>query len=164
MAASPPAPLVRACWAGRAWRRSTQVRTVRMSAPSIAAAWSRGASSAWARSVQWDASACTAPGPVEPTTTSERAVVRAVRHEVHAGNGDHRSRCTPGRSTTDPDGSKRWHVPSVERVAMVASSTSGFVEVVTTAPAADNTLGMSSADVLPERGGPSTSTECCPSA
>ena len=42
--------------------------------------------------------------------TSERAVVRAVRHDVQAGSGDQRSRCTPGRSSTDPEGSNRWHV------------------------------------------------------
>ena len=50
-----------------------------MSAPSMAAACSSGAISAWARSVQWDPSPWAGPPPVgtDPTSTSDRAMVRA---------------------------------------------------------------------------------------
>ena len=62
---------------------------------------------------------------------------------------------------TVPVGSKRRHRPDRRRAAAVASSTSGLVDVETTAPGADNTLGMINDDVFPDRGGPSTSTARC---
>ena len=42
----------------------------------------------------------------------------------------------------------------------VARSTSGLVDVDTTAPGAPSTVGTTIDDVLPDRGGPSTSTAC----
>ena len=43
---------------------------------------------------------------------------------------------------------------------MVASSTSGLVEVDTTGPLLASTLGMINEDVFPERGGPRIMTDC----
>jgi hypothetical protein len=47
----------------------------------------------------------------------------------------------------------------VVRASAVARRTSGFVDVTTTGPVAASTFGTTSADVFPERDGPSTSTE-----
>src|ERR1700691_4981018 len=158
-----PGPAARICCAGRAWRRSTQVRRVRMSEPSRAAACSSGASSAWARSCQWDPSDRSAlePDAADPTSTRHRAIESAPVHVPHDCRGDQWRGTTPGRGSTDPVGSKRRHRPSPERAAEVASSTSGLVDVDTTGPLLANTLGMISDVVLPERGGPRIMTECC---
>ena len=156
-----PGPPARICWAGRAWRRSTQVRTVRMSVPSMAAAWSSGAISAWARSVQWVLPPReTDAADAEPTSTSEWAMARAPVHSVHDWIGDHRSLREWRPWSVDPVGSNSQVRPMVERAAAVASSTSGFVDVETTAPLAASTFGMTSDVVFPDRGGPMIITEC----
>ncbi len=58
-----------------------------------------------------------------------------------------------------PVGSKTKQLPRTQRLNMVAFSTSGFVEVDTTAAGASSTTGMTMHVVFPERGGPSTSME-----
>jgi hypothetical protein len=158
-----PGPAERICWAGRAWRRSTQVRRVRMSAPSRAAACIRGASSDWARSCQWDPSDRWPPWPEvdDPTMTSDRAMARAPVQVVHDWSGDQCRGTRPGVGRTDPVGSNSRHLPRSDRDARVASTTSRLVDVDTTGPLLANTLGMISDVVLPERGGPRIITECC---
>jgi len=49
--------------------------------------------------------------------------------------------------------------PVSVRAGPVNRSTSGLVEVLTTAPGAARTLGITIADVFPERDGPSTRVE-----
>ena len=88
-----PASAASTCCAGSALRRSTQVRRVRMSASARAAAWRRGARSAWARSVQCEDSARSlppAPAPA-PTSTRTRAVASDPVHSRHDCSGDQRS-------------------------------------------------------------------------
>ena len=58
-----------------------------------------------------------------------------------------------------PLGSKTKHLPRALRRKTVAASTSGFVEVETTAAGASRTEGITSEEVLPERGGPKMSME-----
>ena len=104
---------------GRAWRRSTQVRRVRMSAPSRAAACSSGASSAWARSVQW-----------EPSLVGRRRWPTRPHLDQRPGHGraPDPCACTTAAATTaaggsrsigatDPVGSNRRHRPSRDRAA-----------------------------------------------
>ena len=153
-------PLDRICWAGRAWRRSTQVRTVRMSVSSMAAAWRSGAIRASARSVQWVLPARESVAEAEPTSTRARAMASAPVHSVHDWIGDHRSLREWRPGSADPVGSNSQVRPKVERAAAVASSTSGFVDVDTTAPLAASTFGMTSDVVFPDRGGPRIITEC----
>ena len=133
-----------------------------MSAPSMAAAWSNGAIRAWARSVQWDPSPWAGPRPWEPdpTSTSDLAIVRAGSHSVHDWSGDQRNGRSRADRATDSVGSKRKHSPTRDRASTVASRTSGLVEVETTEPLLDTTLGMINDDVFPERGGPRIITDC----
>ncbi len=98
--------------------RSTQPRTVRMSAPSSAAACSRGASSAWARSVQWfpaeGASRCARPDEYQRSGRGQGGTPRGARRQrrppeaVHAGAvGNRRGRIeemAPADDRTGPAG------------------------------------------------------------
>ena len=88
------------------------------------------------------------------------AVTRASSQETEACTGDHLTRSAPGGSPTVPVGSSSQQRPSCERLASVACSTSGLVEVTRTGPGAASTLGTTSVEVLPDRGGPSTSMAC----
>ena len=56
-----------------------------------------------------------------------------------------------------PDGSKIEQRPSCERLGKVACKTSGLLDAVSTAA---SKLGTTNEDVLPERGGPRTSSAC----
>jgi hypothetical protein len=131
--------------------------------PSRAAACSRGAISAWARSFQWEWPPRGDPPPpvADPTSTSDRAIERAPIHVEHDWSGDHCKGTTPADGSTDPVGSNNRHWPSAERAVEVACMTSGLVDVDTTGPLLAKIFGMISDVVLPERGGPRTITECC---
>ena len=159
--ASSPRRAPRVSSAGTPSWRSTQWSTLRIETPSSDAACSNGASSAAARSVQW----ASAPVPTAPETlpravrTMASATSIAPRHSFAALTGDQPTRCTPRGRSTAPVGSKARHHPDAARAAAVERSTSGFVDVATTAPGADKTLGTTSADVLPERDGPRTSVD-----
>src|ERR1700678_3100456 len=89
------------------------------------------------------------------------AVTSASSQETAACTGDHLIRLAPGGSSTVPVGSTSQQCPSAERLASVACSTSGLVEVTRSGPGAASTFGTTSVEVLPERGGPSTSMACC---
>ncbi len=62
--------------------------------------------------------------------------------------------------STRPPGSNNRQRPTRLRAAEVACSTSGLVEVVSTAPPAAITFGTTMELVLPDLGGPSTRTQC----
>jgi hypothetical protein len=68
--------------------------------------------------------------------------------------GDHRNGTAPLGIVVVLDGSKTKQLPSCQRAWMVAASTSGLVEVETTAAGASRTQGMTMVEVLPDRGGP----------
>ncbi len=70
-----PGSPARICWAGQGLRRSTQVSTVRMSAPSRAAACSRGPATPGPApsSGSWSPRAARWPSGAEPTSTRDRA-------------------------------------------------------------------------------------------
>src|SRR5205085_7847876 len=74
--------------------------------------------------------------------------------------GDHRAMETPGGAAMVPEGSNSQQVPRRLREPAVISITSGLVEVLTTARGAVRTTGMTRDEVLPDRGGPRTSTQC----
>src|SRR6516164_1832570 len=157
-----PAPNSTARPVSRSWRL---IQRTTWSTPPLltAAAWRRGARSASARSVQWLPSAGHPGGrtaaPAAPAMA--RAVRSAVSQFRQAGTGDHRSGVTPDGSGVLPDGSNSQHRPMPALASRVASNTSTLVDVDTTAPGAQRTLGMTTVLVLPDRGGPSTSTACC---
>ena len=52
------------------------------------------------------------------------------------------------------------HSPTRERAVAVVAITSGLVDVLTAGPDATRRLGMINEDVLPDRGGPRTNTDC----
>ena len=120
-----------------------------MSAPSSAAACNSGASSAWARSVQWDPSPCDIRPGDDPTSTSDRAMESAALQVVDDCSGDHRRAAAPGGRSTDPVGSNRRHRPSCDRAPRVASITSDLVEVETTGPLLDHHVGNDQRRRLP---------------
>ena len=117
-----------------------------------------------ARSVQWsDPTSPPRPRPpdgrVDPTRP--RATNKASSQRAQPVTGDHRTRSTPAGAATVPLGSySEARSVRVRAASAVASSTSGFVEVDTTAPRAPRTVGTTSPDVFPDRGGPRTSTAC----
>ena len=92
--------------------------------------------------------------------TSACAVVSDPSQVPQLCTGDQRISGRTHLPAIEAVGSKAKHSPTSERVDTVASSTSGFVDVDTTALPAARTLGMTIEVVFPERGGPSTMTEC----
>ena len=74
-------------------------------------------------------------------------------------NGDQPTRTTPSTASIDEEGSKSIVQPHLVRAGAVNRSTSGFVEVLTTAPGATRTFGMTTDEVFPDRDGPSTRAE-----
>ena len=114
-----------------------------------------------ARSLQWS-SLTGAHDPRPPRRvecTIAAPTLSAPSHVALETTGDHPTRTMPGVSSTVPLGSKSNVHPTSRRAGVVAASTSGFVDVLTTAPRAASTLGMMTDEVLPERDGPSTSVE-----
>ena len=89
-------------------------------------------------------------------STIASAVCTAASQFAAPSMGDQPTRVTPGGHDVVPLGSKRCTCPTRDRCE-VATSTSSFVDVVTTAPRASSTFGTSSELVFPERVGPSTS-------
>jgi len=136
--------------------RCTARNTKSIVSPQSAAACSNGARRVSARSTQWDASAVPPAGRVAPNMP--RAITRAPSHWRELSTGDQCRGVSPDGTSTCPDGSKTQHVPSRPRAAAVVVRTSSLVDVDTTAPAAARMAGTTMAVVLPERGGPSTST------
>ncbi len=130
-----------------------------MSSSSRDPAWSRGASSERARSFQWPPSGRPEVGAA-PTSTSEAATATAPSQVAAVCRGDQRSGSTVPPLGNEPVGSNSRQRPIRPRTAEVAATTSGLVEVDTTGPAAAKRLGMTTDEVFPERGGPSTSMEC----
>jgi hypothetical protein len=88
--------------------------------------------------------------------TVARAINSAPSQSPAQVTGDHRSSSTPG-TVPAPVGSNCHTRPNRSRHPAVASSTSGLVEVDTTAPACARTAGIITLVVLPDRGGPSRS-------
>ena len=107
-ASSAPATDKAASPVSRSWRFTHRTTWV-MPASETAAAWSSGASSASARSVQWDASPPTPPGRAAPTIA--RAVSRAVSQSRQEVTGDHLIGVTPAGGLTVPAGSNSQHRP-----------------------------------------------------
>src|SRR5207302_9435521 len=97
-----------------------------------------------------------ADGRVAPNMP--RAITKAPSHRCEPSTGDQCNGVSPGGTSTCPDGSNSQHVPSRLRAGAVVLSTSSLVDVDTTAPLAPRMAGTTMALVLPERGGPSTST------
>ncbi len=127
------------------------------------AAWSSGASSAAARSVQWFSLVVPLPGRVQAAIAL--AITSASSQLEAAATGDQHSRRTPsGSCRSEAAGSNSHAWPTSDRAATVARITSGLVEVAITAPDAPITAGIITALVFPERGGPSTITALSGSA
>ena len=120
--------------------------------PPSAAAKSRGASRASARSTQWADSVSDAPG--RAAWARACAMATAWSKVSQPTTGDQRSLVTQRGRDTEPLGSNTKARPKSIRRQAVAISTSGFVEVETTAAGASRTVGITRVDVLPERGGP----------
>ena len=99
--------------------------------------------------------------PPAPTSTRERAVASDPVQSVHDCSGDQRRGSSGWVVSTVPVGSNRKQVPSCERAPIVASTTSGLVDVEITAPGDAITLGMIKEVVFHDRGGPRTITDCC---
>src|ERR1700722_15571798 len=93
-----------------------------------------------------------------------RASTSDSSHVAAEATGDQRRRVIPAGTATVPLGSSNQHRPSPALDPAVAARRSGLVEVAATAPGAASTLGMATAVVLPDRGGPRTRTACCGSA
>ena len=72
--------------------------------------------------------------------------------------GDHRSCSSPAGGLLAPVGSNIHTRPSRALARAVARATSGLVEVTIAGPACASTAGMITPLVLPDRGGPSSST------
>src|SRR4029079_7630404 len=82
-----------------------------------------------------------------PTNAEARRI--ATSGSWQPSSGFHRSRCQVGiNGHAMFSASKTQIVPTVARLVLVASNTSALVEVVTTAPGASNTRGMTTAAVL----------------
>jgi hypothetical protein len=127
------------------------------------AAYSIGASSAWARSVQWLSFAV--PFPTLVQAVIARAMISASSHAAAAATGDQRSSSTPsGSSPSLPAGSNSQTVPSSARACLVACITSCLVLVLTAGPGALRIAGIITALVFPLRGGPRIITALSPSA
>jgi len=131
----------------------TQSTTRSMSRPCTAAACSIGAKSACARAAQCERSVV----PVPMLVLSARAISSAPSQAREGSTGDQRSSCPPS-AVADPVGSNTHTRPSRERRRLVACHTSGLVEVETAGPACESSAGMITALVLPDRGGPKSST------
>src|SRR5262249_43342306 len=95
---------------------------------------------------------------VAPTIDS--ATRMALSHSEEEATGDHPTRVTAGNAAMASLGSNSKHGPSRERAVTQACKTSLFVETARTLPAQDNTFGMTTELVFPDRGGPSTKTPC----
>ncbi len=144
---------------GRGSRRSrarTQRQTAAMSRSRAAAAKSSGARSAWARSTQWADSLSEAPGRAARARAWAMVTARSKRLAA-----DHRRPAQPVHPPRERNSIVPWveDEDTAERPgddAVAAMSTSGLVEVETTAAGASSTVGMTSVEVLPDRGGPMT--------
>src|ERR1700728_3378551 len=114
-----------------------------------------------ARSLQWSSeSGAHDPRPPRRVERTIAAPTLSAPSQLWLDcTGDHPTRRTPEDGSTVPLGSKSIVHPTSARARAVVLSTSGFVDVLTTAPGAAITFGMMTDDVLPERDGPSTSVE-----
>ena len=106
----------------------------------------------------------TVPGPGRRSHGGRSKTVMCTRRDDGARRdaaetGDQPTRCTPRGTSTVPLGSKSRHHPDCPRTGDVRRSTSGFVDVVSTAPRAASTFGTTNDEVLPDLDGPRTSVE-----
>ncbi len=134
----------------------TQESTQRISRPRIDAACNKPASNACARLAQCDASEV--PNPTRAPETIARAINIAPSHEAEQVTGDQPNRTPTLAAGLLAVGSNTHTRPARDRAHPVACSTSGLVDVDTTGPRWQSRVGMITALVFPERGGPSTST------
>jgi hypothetical protein len=87
------------------------------------------------------------------------AIESAPSQFLAALNGDQPTVTTPFGGSIDALGSKSIVHPPLRLAAAVDARTSGLVDVLTTAPAAERTFGITNDDVLPDREGPRTSPD-----
>ena len=89
----------------------------------------------------------------------EWARLTATSQRWQPVTGDQR-RAVSGPASRVPEGSNSQVLPRKLLTLEDQAIMSVLVDVVTTAPGAVNKLGTTTADVLPERGGPMTSRAC----
>jgi hypothetical protein len=87
-----------------------------------------------------------------------RAISNAPSQETELCTGDHRNSRLPSAEPAAPVGSNTHVCPSRDRAGTVAWATSALVDVLTAGPACAINAGMITPLVLPDRGGPSSST------
>ena len=92
------------------------------------------------------------PAPAREAAVIARAVTSAPSQLAAALTGDHDSRRTPSGRGSVPEGSNSHTSPISARAWIVASITSGLVEVLTAGPQAAISAGIITAVVFPDRG------------